>query len=160
MMTPEARTEHLWLQRMIGKWSMEGRCEMAPGQPPETTTGTETVRSLGGLWVMGESRGEMPGGAGEARNVITLGFDPVKGRFVGSFVSSAMANLWVYEGSLADNVLTLDCEGPDFTDPGKTCAYQDIMELVSDDHRLLRSRMKGPDGQWHQIMQAQYRRVG
>lgn len=159
MMNPEPKAEHRWLQRMLGEWRMEGRCEMGPGQEPVTTTGRETVRALGGLWIMGESHGEMPGG-GEARNVITLGYDPAKGRFVGSFVSSAMSHLWAYEGRLEGDVLTLDCEGPDFTDPTKSSSYQDIMEIVSDDHRILRSRLKAPDGQWHPIMQAHYRRVG
>jgi len=159
MMMPEPREEHRWLQRMLGNWTMEGACEMGPDTPSEKTTGTERVRSLGDLWVIGEGRGEMPGG-GEAQSLITLGFDPVKGRFVGSFISSAMGYMWIYEGSLAGNVLTLDCEGPDFANPGKTCSYQDIMELVSDDHRILTSRMKGPDGEWRQVMQAQYRRGG
>jgi hypothetical protein len=67
--------------------------------------------------------------------------------------------MWLYEGSLAGEVLTLDCEGPDFANPGQTCAYQDVVELLSDDHRTLTSHMKGPDGQWHRIMQAHYRRV-
>lgn len=159
MMMPDPQAEHRWLQRMLGTWTMEGSCEMGPGTPSEKTTGTETVRALGGLWVLGESRGEMPGG-GEAQNIITLGYDPAKARFVGSFISSVMGNLWIYEGSLAGDVLTLDCEGPDFANPGQTRAYKDILELVSDDHRTLTSRMKGPDGQWHQIMQAHYRRVG
>ncbi len=159
MMKPESSAEHRWLQRMLGEWRMEGSCDMAPGQAPETTTGVETMRPLGEFWIMGESRGEMPG-CGESRNVITLGYDPAKGRFVGSFVSSIMPNLWVYEGSLAGDVLTLDCEGPDFSDATKTASYQDVMEIVGDDHRILRSRLKAPDGQWHQIMQAHYRRVG
>ncbi|WP_240782583.1 DUF1579 domain-containing protein [Roseococcus sp. SYP-B2431] len=160
MMKPDPKAEHRWLQRMLGEWSVEGSCEMGPDKAPETMTGTETMRALGELWIMGEGRGEMPGGGGEARNVITLGYDPVKGRFVGSFISSVMSNLWIYEGSLAGDVLTLDCEGPDFADPTKTCPYQDILEIVADDHRILRSRMKGPDGEWHQIMQAHYRRLG
>lgn len=159
MMKPDPTAEHRWLQRMLGEWSMEGSCNMGPDQPAATTTARETVRALGDLWIMGESRGEMPGG-GEASNVMTLGYDPAKGRFVGSFVSSAMPNLWVYEGSLAGEVLTLDCEGPDFANPGKTAAYQDIMEIVSGDHRILRSRLKMPDGQWVPIMEAHYRRAG
>lgn len=160
MMKPDPKAEHRWLQRMLGEWTVEGSCAMGPDQPEETSTGQETMRALGDLWILGESRGEIPGGGGEARNLITLGYDPLKGRFVGSFVSSVMSHLWAYEGRLEGDVLTLDCEGPDFADPTKIIPYQDIMEIVSDDHRILRSRMKGPDGEWRQIMQTQYRRVG
>ena len=58
----------------------------------------------------------------------------------------------------AGKVLTLDTEGPDFTTPGKTTQYQDILEIKSDDHHTLSSRALSPDGQWHGFMTAHYRR--
>ncbi len=36
--------------------------------------------------------------------------------------------------------------------------YQDIIEFVSDDHRMLKSRLRGPDGNWQNFMTAHYRR--
>jgi hypothetical protein len=36
--------------------------------------------------------------------------------------------------------------------------YQDITEIKSDDHRVLSSRVLGPDGKWTQFMTAHYRR--
>ncbi len=62
-----------------------------------------------------------------------------------------MTHLWLYDGSLdeARNVLTLNAEGPNFATGGDTMAkYQDIIELRSDDHRILTSRTLGDDGQW------------
>lgn len=154
----EPQAEHRWLQRLVGEWTSEGEAVMEPGQPPATFKGTESVRSLGGLWVIGEGRGEMPGG-GEMTSVITLGVDPRKGKFVGTFVASMMANLWLYEGALEGNVLTLDTEGPDFGAEGKTGKFRDVVELVDDDHRILRSSRLGEDGQWHEFMTARYRRT-
>jgi hypothetical protein len=118
------------------------------------------VRAIGGLWVVGEGSGEMPGG-GTATNIITLGYDIAKGRFVGSFITSVMPMMWIYEGTLdaAGTVLTLDCDGPDFSDPTKTVKYQDIVELTADGHRSLSSRVRTPDGGWMPIMRADYRRV-
>jgi hypothetical protein len=69
-----------------------------------------------------------------------------------------MTHLWIYEGSLDGNTLTLDCEGPTMTGDGGTARYQDIIELESDDHRILRSRMFGQDGQAQVFMTAHYRR--
>ena len=43
-------------------------------------------------------------------------------------------------------VLTLDTEGPCFSGNGKMVKYQDIVEIVDDDHWTLRSRMPGEDG--------------
>jgi Protein of unknown function (DUF1579) len=123
------------------------------------STGTETVRSLGGLWVLGEGRGEMPEG-GPMTSIITLGYDPQKQRFVGTFVASVMTNLWAYDGTLdaSGQVLTLDTEGPSFSGNGGMAKYQDIMELRDDNHRVLRSQMLGDDGKWHEFMTAHYRR--
>jgi Protein of unknown function (DUF1579) len=56
-------------------------------------------------------------------------------------------------------VLTLDAEGPSFADPNKTAKYQDIIEVVSDDHHVLSSQVLGDDGRWNRFMTAHYRRV-
>lgn len=55
----ELQEQHRWLQRFVGDWTFEGEASMGPGQPPETFTGSESVRSLGGLWVLSE--GTCPG---------------------------------------------------------------------------------------------------
>jgi hypothetical protein len=157
-MTAEPQAEHRWLQKLVGEWVYEGEATMAPGQPPMAMGGVERVRSLGGLWTIGEGEMAMPDG-GPGRTVMTLGFDPARARFVGTFVGSMMTHLWLYEGTLdADGrVLTLDAEGPSML--GESLApYQDVIELVSDDHRILRSRTTGPDGEWVEFMTAHYRR--
>lgn len=132
---------------------------MGPDQPALKSFGVEVVRSLGGLWTIGEGEGEMPGDAGKHQSIMTLGYDPVSKRFVGSFVASVMTHLWIYNGSLDadEKVLTLDTEGPSFTGEGMT-KYQDIIEFISDDHRTLSSQAIGPDGQWVKFMRAHYRR--
>jgi hypothetical protein len=91
---------------------------------------------------------------------MTLGFDPAKGRFVGSWAGSMMTHFWVYEGSLdaSGQVLTLDCEGPDYETPGRMAPYQDIIELKGDDRRILRARTHGADGAWKDLMTVEYRR--
>ncbi len=159
MQMPEPQREHQWLQRLVGEWTFEAECSAGKDQPPMKSKGTEVVRSLGGLWTVGEGEGEMPGG-GKCQSIMTLGYDPQSKRFVGTFVASVMTHLWPYSGSLdaAEKVLTLDSEGPSFADDGSMAKYQDIIEFLSDDHRLLRSQFQGADGQWHQFMQAHYRR--
>ena len=94
MMT-EPQKEHQWLLRLVGEWTYETEAIVQPGKPPEKFAGTESVRSLGSVWVLCEGWGEMPGG-GTATTIMTLGYDPVKKRFVGTFIGSMMTNLWVY----------------------------------------------------------------
>jgi hypothetical protein len=155
-MKAEPQKEHRWLEQFVGEWEYENEAIMGPGQAPMKSKGTESVRSLG-VWILCEGKGPMPDG-GLMTAVITLGYDPTKKRFVGTFIASVMTNLWLYEGQLEGNVLTLDAEGPSFADPTRTARYQDIFEIVSADHRTLSSQVLGEDGQWHRFMTAHYRR--
>ncbi|AXK38846.1 DUF1579 domain-containing protein [Crenobacter cavernae] len=160
-MKTEALKEHQWLQQLVGEWTYESEAGMGPGKPSETFAGTESVRSLGGLWVLCEGRGEMPG-CGMATTLMTLGYDPQNKRYVGTWVGSMMSYLWVYDGSLdaAQKVLTLNAEGPDFVTEGKLAKYRDEIEIKSEDHRVLTSHVLGDDGNWHRFMTASYRRKG
>ncbi len=155
----QPQEEHKWLEQLVGEWTYESEATMEPGKPPMKCSGTESVRSLGGLWVLCEGRGDMPDG-GQATAIITLGYDPAKKRYVGTFVGSMMTHLWLYEGTLdpAGKRLTLDTEGPNWTAPGKMARYQDIIEIKSADDRVLTSRLLGDDGKWHTIMRANYQR--
>src|SRR4051812_3373440 len=151
--------EHQWLQRLVGEWTTEIEARMGPDQPVMTLRGTEVVRSLGGLWTIGEGEGEMPGG-GTSKSIMTLGYDPRIGRYVGTFVASVIANLWIYSGTLdeTEKVLTLETEGLDFTQKAQA-RYNDVITFVDDDYRIMTSRVLGDDGKWTEFMTAHYRRT-
>jgi hypothetical protein len=159
-MHAEPQKEHLWLQQLVGEWTAEMDCAMGPDQPRQKSRGSERVRSLGGLWTVGEGTGEMPDG-GVGHTLMTLGFDPVKGRFVGTFVGSMMTHLWPYEGSLDESgtVLTLESEGPSMAGDGAIVPYRDVITMVSPDHRVLSSHVPDGNGGWTEFMTAHYRRV-
>lgn len=158
-MNVEPQEEHAWLQKLVGEWTVETEMTMGPGQAPTKHKGTESVRAIGGLWIQGEGQGEMPGG-GKATMILTLGYDPEKKRFVGTWLGSMMTHLWIYDGErdAARRVLTLNAEGPDMAGEGKTTKYRDVIEIVNNDHRVLTSHMLGADGKWTQFMTAHYRR--
>lgn len=155
----EPQKEHDWLHKLVGDWTCEMECSMGPGQRAMTSTATESVRSLGGLWTIGEGRCDGPDGV-PMITIMTLGYDPRKQKFVGTFVASMMTHLWTYEGNLdpSGRILTLHTEGPSATGDGTLARYQDIIEFVNDDHRTLRSKTPGEDGAWHEFMVAHYRR--
>lgn len=182
MNSAEPRAEHTWLSRLVGEWSFEAEALGAPGQPPMKSEGTETVRSLGDLWFVAEGEGRMPDGT-PIRTMMTLGYDPAKDRYVGTWIGSMMTHMWVYRGSVDESgrVLTLDTEGPampstaetagmsDVPDPPSgstpdpasgTARYRDVIEFESDDRRLLRSLALTSAGEWQEFMVARYRRLG
>jgi hypothetical protein len=158
-MQEQPTAEHRWLDRLVGEWTYAAEARMGPDEPPLQATGTESVRSLGGLWVVAEGKGEMPGG-GAATTLMTLGYDPKAGRYVGSWVGSMMTHLWLYDCSMdpGGTRLTLAADGPSMRGDGTLSRYEDILEIVSDDHRRMRSRVRGEDGGWNEFMVADYRR--
>ena len=162
MMKVEPGKEHQWLQRAVGEWSYKGECCMGPDQPKSTMSGTETTRSVGGLWIVQETRGECPMTKQSVTTIITLGYDPAKSSFTGACIVSMMTHLWYYDSGELDasgQKLTLNTEGPDVTTPGKMRRFRDIIEFKSDDLRHMRSELQGDDGEWHEIMRAEYRRT-
>ena len=151
--------EHAWLQQLVGVWRGEGSCSMGPGQPDQSWTVEESVRAIGDVWVQCESHGHMPDGD-PCVMLITLGYDPDKQRFTGTFVGSMMTYLWVYEGALDPDgrTLTLDAQGPSMNGDGTLAKYQDIVEFRGEDERSLSSQIQLPDGTWQKFMSTRYRR--
>ncbi|WP_437204107.1 DUF1579 domain-containing protein [Planctomicrobium sp. SH664] len=159
-MFSQPQQQHQWLQQLVGEWVVDMECSMGPDQPPGKFQYRESVRSLGGLWVMAESVNQTPDG-GESRNIMTLGFDAKKQRYVGTFISSMMDYLWTYDGErdAATNTLPLAAEGPTMDGQGFT-QFVDSITIIDKDHRTLKSKILMPDGNWVEFMSANYRRVG
>lgn len=158
-MSEQPTSQHHWLQRLVGNWTCEIECVMAPGKPVEKSTGTETFRSLGDFWVIGE--GIMGTGDCAGRSVMTLGYDTRKQQFVGSFIASLMTHLWPYCGQLdsSGRKLILDSEGPSFADDGTMARYQDSIEFIGENHRVLSSQVLLSSGEWQRFMTAHYYRT-
>lgn len=153
---PEPSPQHGWLQRLLGQWVVESA---SPPPPDDQGEWTERGEAIGDLWAVLDGEGQMPDGT-HGRTIMTLGFDPVRNRLVGTFIASMMTHLWIYEGELDEtgNVLTLRTEGPDL-ESERLAHYEDVIEIESDEHRTLRSRMQLPDGSWKEIMAVRYRRM-
>lgn len=159
-MTPELREEHSRFKRFVGTWRYYMEASMKPGDPPTTFTGTESARMLGEAWMIAEGEGEMPGGE-IGRTMMTLGYDPEKGKIIGTWIGSMMCNMFVYEGDFdaSGNVLSLISEGPHCGEPGKTAVYKDEITFESDRVRVMRSYMRDENGNWNQMMTATYERA-
>lgn len=152
MVMAKPRAEHGFLERMVGSWDVTS--DMSAGIP-----WVEEVRSLQGIWIVAEGSGEMPGGEGPATTMLTLGFDPAKGKYVGTWLGSMMDFLWVYEGEVEPDgkTLSLYTIGPKMSGEG-LADYREQVIFVNDDHRIFNSSAKQPDGSWKQFMEAHYHR--
>lgn len=160
-MHEEPTREHAWLRQLVGTWAFEGKSDMGSPEADRPYAGTETVEPLGDFWVICRMRTENADGSVD-ESVMTLGYDPNRARFVGSFVSGAMSYQWLYEGTLdeAGRVLTLAGEGPGM-EPGEAMAdYRDAIILDGPDRRMLTSAVATADGGWNEFMVLRYRRTG
>lgn len=153
--------QHHWLQKLVGDWVFEVQVPAGPDTPATTLHGTERVRPVGELWVVAEGSGPMPGGK-EAFTQMTLGYDPARQGFVGTWIGSMMTHLWIYEGELdpSGTTLTLSAEGPNPETESGTGKYRDVITWLADGRRTLTSFMLLEDDSWRQLMKAEYRRTG
>lgn len=148
---------HAWLDQLAGEWETEGEVVLDPGQPPIKSKGSESFRRLGDYWAVSDVKGtfmDMPFSA-----VFTLGYDPGKKRFVGTWVDSSSSYLWHYEGTLdaSGKTLTLESEGPCVRTPGKDAKFRDVMEIKSNNERTFTSRAL-IDGKWETMVTIHSRR--
>ncbi len=164
MQKPEPRPEHRLLLGMVGTWDYQSECQMGPDQAPMTQTGVETVKALGEIWIVSEWVTRDPQ-LGDHSSLMTLGFDSAQGRFVGSFHSSMLPFLWVYNGALDPKAsaegrqrLVLDTMGPDFSGAGGMAPYQDVFEFVDQQTRTLTSQSRDQNGEWSPFMRTTFRR--
>jgi hypothetical protein len=155
---PPPVKEHEWLNQFVGNWNYDTEIFMEPGKPPMKASGTESVRSLGGFWIVSDGKGEMMGKP--FNSVLTLGFDPQAKKYVGTWVDSVSSTLWKYEGTVdsAGKILTLETEGPCPMKPGIT-KFREVTEWKTKDERVFTSSIQGDDGKWTPIVRVTSRRA-
>lgn len=152
--------EHQWLQKLVGEWRVETEMTMAPDQPKQKSEGTESVKSLGGLWALGEGKATMPDGT-TMTYYSALGYDVSFKEYRGCWFASMSSHLWKQTGELSADgkVMTLNCVGPHMTNEGETANYRDVIEILDAHHRTLTSYGQDESGQWQEFMKARYTRV-
>ncbi|QDT67301.1 hypothetical protein MalM25_01980 [Planctomycetes bacterium MalM25] len=156
---PGTAPEHELLQRFVGEWEITGECTIGPGSEPTKNTGRTSSRLLGERWAINEMVFDTDGI--EIRGVQTLGYDPAKQKYVGTWTDSMMNHLWVYEGVYDEEkrTLTLDTMGPNMMGDGELIPYQDTFEFVSKDKIVMRSQAKDDAGEWVVFMTSEMSRV-
>jgi hypothetical protein len=154
----QPRDEHKKLEQFAGEWIGECKMEMPGQDEPMVCSGTETSRMMGGLWLVATGESTTEGMEGES--MITLGYDPKKGSYVGTFVCSAQDYIWHYTGKFDDTgkKLILSTEGPSMLEPGKTAKYEEVLETVDADHKTFSSSIQLADGKWQELMKMNYTR--
>lgn len=154
---PPAR-DAAWLRQLVGEWDMTFKVYLGPEQPPALSKGTDSVRALGGSWVISEMSTTMLGTP--YTGVMSLGYDLTKERFQGTYIDAFGCMLWVYKGTLNESgdTLTLESEGPSPQDPEKTVRYRESIRLTGPDTRTFTSVYEAEEGKWVKVVEIEYQR--
>ena len=154
---PEPTKEHQWLKQLVGEWDSE--CEMfkEEGKPSEKSKGSESGKMLGDFWAVMKNKGQFQGK--EFVGVFTLGYDPDKKSFVGTWYDNMSHYLWQYTGKVdsAGKILTLESEGPCPGHGGKIMKVREILEIKTPEHKVFTSMIE-KDGKWVKGMVINYRK--
>ncbi len=156
--TPPLQKEHAWLLQFTGQWTVLNKAQMQLDQPAMECTGSMKSRMLGGLWVVNEMEVHMMGNT--VYGLQTIGYDPVKEKYVGTWIDSGMNHMWHYEGAVDDSgkKLTLSAEGPNLLTEGKLAKYRDSYEFQTPDLIIATSEMEDEHGEWITFMTGELRR--
>ncbi|HEY5752020.1 MAG TPA: DUF1579 domain-containing protein [Chthoniobacterales bacterium] len=156
MEMPGPVKEHEWLQKFVGEWESEGEAFMVPGQPATPLKGVESARLIGGFWLVSQikSTTDFP-----YEQVLTIGYDPAKEKYIGTVIDSMTTHIWQYEGTVdaTGNILTWETEGP-VPSPDKPSKFKEVTEFKNPDYKVFTSAIQGPDGSWNNMMTIHIRR--
>ena len=148
--------EHEWLKKNTGKWLVECAYFMSSGADPVEVNGTEENDMLGDFWSVGRFQADVFGTPVEALS--SIGFDPLKGRFVSTWQDSSTPFHYTFEGDLDKDNQALQFEGENY-DPvrQRRAVYRSRIAFLSDDEKVLRLSVES-EGTEIPVVEYRYRR--
>lgn len=142
---PTPSDEHKLLQESVGKWNVKCTYYMDPSQPPMECDATETIESVGPFYTASrfESRfGEMPF-LGSA----TLGYDPHKEKWVGTWISNMGPEFYYFEGDYDADAKRLEMKGEGmFPHFGCICPFRSVQDWNDDGMHKFEFFVQIPNG--------------
>ncbi len=151
---PAPGPAHAVLAADAGVWDTEVEVTPAPGAPPQRSRGvSENRMTCGGLWLVTDYRNES---GFEGHGV--YGWDPVRGKYVGTWVDVMRQFLVVGEGSWDPErrAMTFSWEAPG--PGGKPMRWREVTEKPDDATRVFRSLFPTPSGAEFELMRINYRK--
>ncbi len=146
-----ATEQHEWLRKFVGEWDVVSEATVGEGQPAMKAEATMKSTMLGNLWLVNKSETKV--GGMTVAGIQTIGYDPEKKKYIGTWVDSMMNHIWHYEGTVDPDgkKITLATDGPSMSGEG-TDKYRDAYEFTSKDTFTSTSSVLTEDGKWVTFM--------
>ncbi len=152
--------EHKYLQPLVGRWAVDAKFYMKPGEEPSVSKG-KTIRkwTLGKRYLLEEYKGEVFGQP--FTGIGMTGYDRAKKKFVGTWADSMSTAIMTNEGTYDPKTKTFTYRSVQF-DPysGKKWKSKDVLTVKSKDNHvfeMFKQDLKG--GPEVKVMELNYRRV-
>ncbi len=148
--------EHAILKKDVGTWDID--ITMGSGAAKAQSKGTETVRMLGSFWSISDMKYDYMGQPVQSHG--TIGYDPDKKRFVGSWHESSSPNLTTMTGKwdAKTNKLTMIMKGKD--PAGKNTRFKSITTYIDENTKTFEFFMlkEGSKTEFMKAMEMKYSR--
>ncbi|MEO6596272.1 MAG: DUF1579 domain-containing protein [Planctomycetota bacterium] len=153
---PKPGAEHQKLAARAGTWNAVVEMMGEDGTPSKSKATSVVKVACGGLWLLDEFHGEMMGMKFEGHG--TTGYDPAKGKYVGTWIDSWSTSVMSLEGSYDKDgkVLTMSGMAPGMD--GKPTLHRMTTTHKDANTDVFEMFMPGPDGKEMKILTITYTR--
>lgn len=150
--------QHKVLAREAGVWDATIR-DYSQGPEASESKGVETNTLIGGLWLISDFQGSAGGVTFRGHGL--YGYDPKKGKYVGSWVDTLSSEMNVLEGTYDEASRTMTMTG-EATDPASGRKFKEklVTKFDSDDARTFTFFIVGggPNGSDQKLMEIAYKK--
>ena len=153
---PKPTKEHQKLAVRAGSWdaSIES---MGPTGSMEKSKGKSVAKvAYGGFWLVEDFKAEFMGMKFQGQGM--TGYDPVKGKYVGTWVDSMSPYLMTLEGNFDDTGKILTMTGMGMGMDGKMAKHRLVTHEKNANHAVMEMFVTGPDGKEMKAMTINYTR--
>jgi hypothetical protein len=150
--------EHKALEQFVGTWDATVKMWMAPGAPPQESTGTaENKMALGGRYLEQHYDGKFMDQPFTGMGY--TGYDLYKKQYVGTWMDTMGTTIMNSTGTADPSGKTMTFTGM-MDDPmaKKTQPFKEVMKVVDNDHHTFEMWSPGPDGKMFKMMEIAYTR--
>lgn len=148
--------QHARLKADVGTW--DATMTFSDGQGGTVEAKGVSVRKmpLGEFWLIDTYQGTVMGQAFKGHG--TTGYDPVKGKFVGSWIDSMSPSMMVFEGDYDETGKILTMVGDGIGPDGKPAKHRLVTTIVNADEQRFEMFVTMPDGKEVKTMTIVYER--
>lgn len=153
--TPEPAPEHYKLTTHLGVWDAE--IELLEDGKTTKSKGTSTRKQpLGSFWLVNQFQAEIKGQS--VRGLGTMGYDPVKKKYVATWHDSMSPSLMVTEGNFDKSGKVLTMSGLAPGDSGRPVTHRLITTIQNNNTHVFEMFAPGPDNKDRKVMKIVYKR--